>query len=122
MKLPPLSERELEIVDTTVSESDARYRGLLEAADAMVVDQGKIVLLNVPAEKQFGCQRALVGQRVINILPKGFAERLIVDDLGSAEEALVPRMWTGMENTISVESGPGKGSTFRFALIAAGAS
>ena len=101
MKLPPLSERELEIVDTTVSESDARYRGLLEAApDAMVVvDQaGRIVLLNVQAEKQFGYHRdELVGQRVTNIIPEGFAERLIADDLRSAEEALAQQIGTGIE-------------------------
>jgi PAS domain S-box-containing protein len=42
------------------TESDTRYRGLLEAApDAMVVvDQdGGSMLLNVQAEKQFGYQR-----------------------------------------------------------------
>ena len=47
--------------------SEARYRGLLEAApDAMVVvnQAGEIVLLNVQAEKQFGYSRdELLGQR-----------------------------------------------------------
>src|ERR1035438_9140814 len=73
-------------------ESEARYRGLLEAApDAMVVvDQdGEIVLLNVQAEKQFGYRRdELVGQKVKNIIPEGFAERLIADGARSAAEAL----------------------------------
>src|SRR3984893_16569550 len=56
----------------TRKESDARYRGLLEAApDAMVVvnQGGEIVLLNVQAEKQFGYRRdELVGQKVTNII------------------------------------------------------
>src|SRR4029077_787764 len=64
-------------------ESEAKYRGLLEAApDAMVVvnQGGEIVLLNVQAEKQFGYRRdELVGQKVKNIIPEGFAERLIAD-------------------------------------------
>jgi PAS domain-containing protein len=64
-------------------ESGAKYRGLLEAApDAMVVvnQGGEIVLLNVQAEKQFGYRRdELVGQKVKNIIPEGFAERLIAD-------------------------------------------
>jgi PAS domain-containing protein len=55
----------------------AKYRGLLEAApDAMVVvnPEGEIVLLNLQAEKQFGYHRdELVGQRVTNIIPDGFA-------------------------------------------------
>src|ERR1700685_2538480 len=61
-------------------ESGAKYAGLLEAApDAMVVvnQGGKIVRLNVQAEKQFGYRRdELVGQPVKNIIPRGFAERL----------------------------------------------
>ncbi len=85
----------------TSRESEAKYRGLLEAApDAMVVvDQaGDIVLLNLQAEKQFGYQRdELVGQQVTNIIPEGFAERLIADDLRSAADALAQRIGTGIE-------------------------
>ena len=90
---PPESE--------TSTASDARYRGLLEAApDAMVVvDQaGEIVLLNLQAEKQFGYHRdELVGQQVKNIIPEGFAERLIADDLRSAADALAQQIGTGLE-------------------------
>ncbi len=79
----------------------AKYRGLLEAApDAMVVvDQGgEIVLLNLQAEKQFGYRRdELVGQPVKNIIPVGFAERLIADDLRSAADALAQQIGTGIE-------------------------
>ncbi len=82
-------------------ESEARYRGLLEAApDAMVVvnQRGAIVLLNVQAEKQFGYRRdELVGQPVTNIIPLGFAERLIADDLRPAAEALAQQIGTGIE-------------------------
>jgi diguanylate cyclase (GGDEF)-like protein/PAS domain S-box-containing protein len=82
-------------------ESEAKYRGLLEAApDAMVVvDQhGEILLLNVQAEKQFGYHRdELVGQKVKNIIPEGFAERLISDALRSAEDALAQQIGTGIE-------------------------
>ena len=82
-------------------ESEARYRGLLEAApDAMVVVDtgGEIVLLNVQAEKQFGYRRdELVGQPVKNIIPEGFAERLVADALRSTEEALAQRIGTGIE-------------------------
>ena len=83
------------------TEPVARYRGLLEAApDAMVVvDQaGAIVLLNLQAEKQFGYQRdELVGQPITNVIPEGFAERLIADDLRSAAEALAQQIGTGIE-------------------------
>jgi PAS domain S-box-containing protein len=80
---------------------EGRYRGLLEAApDAMVVvnPRGDIVLLNVQAEKQFGYRRdELVGQKVKNIIPEGFAERLVADGLRSAEDALAQQIGTGIE-------------------------
>ena len=80
---------------------EGRYRGLLEAApDAMVVvnQGGEIVLLNLQAEKQFGYRRdELVGQKVKNIIPEGFAERLIADGLRSAEDALAQQIGTGIE-------------------------
>jgi PAS domain S-box-containing protein len=82
-------------------ESGEKYRGLLEAApDAMVVvnQDGEIVLLNVHAEKQFGYLRdELVGQKVTNIIPEGFAERLIADGTRSAAEALAQQIGTGIE-------------------------
>jgi PAS domain S-box-containing protein len=84
-----------------LARTERRYRGLLEAApDAMVVvDQdGRIVLLNVQAEKQFGYYRdELVGQKVTNIIPVGFAERLIADGLRSPEDALAQQIGTGIE-------------------------
>jgi two-component system, cell cycle sensor histidine kinase and response regulator CckA len=80
---------------------ESRYRGLLEAApDAMVVvnQAGEIVLLNVQAEKQFGYMRdELVGQRITNIIPEGFAERLRADGLRSTEDALAQQIGTGIE-------------------------
>jgi PAS domain S-box-containing protein len=82
-------------------ESEAKYRGLLEAApDAMVVvnQGGEIVLLNAQAEKRFGYQRdELVGQKVKNIIPEGFAERLIADGTRGAAEALAQQIGTGIE-------------------------
>jgi PAS domain S-box-containing protein len=84
-------------------ESEARYRGLLEAApDGMVVvnQEGEIVLLNARAEKQFGYSRnALLGQKVTNIIPEGFAERLIADETRTAAEALAQQIGTGIELT-----------------------
>ena len=88
---------------TETPESAARYRGLLEAApDAMVVvDQGgHIVLLNVQAEKQFGYRRdELLGQPVTNIIPVGFAERIIADGTRSDADALAQQIGTGIELT-----------------------
>jgi PAS domain S-box-containing protein len=84
-----------------LAQMESRYRGLLEAApDAMVVvnPAGYIVLLNVQAEKQFGYSRdELLGQKVKNIIPEGFAERLIADALRSAEDARAQKIGTGIE-------------------------
>jgi diguanylate cyclase (GGDEF)-like protein/PAS domain S-box-containing protein len=86
-----------------LAQMESRYRGLLEAApDAMVVvnQRGEIVLLNVQAEKQFGYRRdELIGQKVKNIIPEGFAERLIADALRSTEDALSQQIGTGIELT-----------------------
>jgi PAS domain S-box-containing protein len=101
---PGSSQRPVVVKQTnreTTQESDARYRGLLEAApDAMVVvnQAGDIVLLNLQAEKRFGYSRdELLGQPVTNIIPEGFAERLIADHLRSAADALAQQIDTGIE-------------------------
>jgi len=86
---------------TEHKESEAKYRGLLEAApDGMVVvnEDGEIVLLNAQAEKQFGYRRdELLGQKVTNIIPEGFAERLIADGTRTAAEALAQQIGMGIE-------------------------
>jgi PAS domain S-box-containing protein len=66
----------------------------------VVNPDGEIVLLNLQAEKQFGYRRdELLGQKVKNIIPEGFAERLIADDLRSSEDALAQQIGTGIELT-----------------------
>jgi PAS domain S-box-containing protein len=84
-----------------LAQMEGRYRGLLEAApDAMVVvnQAGEIVLVNVQAEKQFGYRRdELLGQRVTNIIPEGFAERLVTDATRSKADALAQEIGTGIE-------------------------
>jgi PAS domain S-box-containing protein len=89
--------------ETHLAQMEGRYRGLLEAApDAMVVVNvaGEIVLLNVQAEKQFGYSRdTLIGQKVKNIIPEGFAERIIADGTRTAAEALAQEIGTGIELT-----------------------
>src|SRR6202167_2057447 len=84
-----------------LAQMESKYHGLLEAApDAMVVvnQGGDIVLLNLQAEKQFGYRRdELLGQKVTNIIPEGFAERLLADDLRSSEDALAQQIGTGIE-------------------------
>jgi PAS domain S-box-containing protein len=95
--------------ETHLAQMESRYRGLLEAApDAMVVvnQYGEIVLLNLQAEKKFGYRRdELLGQKVTNIIPEGFAERLIADGLRSAEEALAQQIGTGIELTARRKDG-----------------
>lgn len=98
----PLAIRDAELAsEKRVIDEKSGYRDLLEAApDAMVVlsQRGDIVLLNLQAEKQFGYRRdELLGQAVKNIIPEGFAERLIADDLRSAEDALAQQIGTGIE-------------------------
>src|SRR6202030_4275437 len=87
--------------ESHLAQMEGRYRGLLEAApDAMVVvnQRGEIVMLNVQAEKQFGYRRdELLGQQVKNIIPEGFAERLIADALRSVEDALAQQIGAGLE-------------------------
>ncbi len=92
-----------------LAQMESRYRGLLEAApDAMVVvnQGGEIVLLNLQAEKRFGYRRdELLGQQVTNLIPAGFAERLVADGLRSAEEALAQQIGTGIELTARRKDG-----------------
>jgi len=84
-----------------LAQMEARYRGLLEAApDGMVVvnEAGEIVLLNARAETQFGYRRdELLGQNVKDIIPEGFAERLVADSLRTTAEALAQQIGTGIE-------------------------
>ena len=84
-----------------LGQMESRYRGLLEAApDAMVVvnQGGEIVLLNVQAEKRFGYRRdELLGQKVKNIIPEGFAERLIADGTRTEADALAQQIGAGIE-------------------------
>lgn len=93
-------------METTIGLSqglETRYRELLEAApDAMVVvnHAGEIVLLNVQAETQFGYGNdELVGQQVSNIIPEGFAERLVADALRSDAAARAQQIGGGIELT-----------------------
>jgi PAS domain S-box-containing protein len=92
---------ERKVAEAHLARTEARYRGLLEAApDAMVVvnQRGEIVLLNARAETEFGYHRdELLGQQVTNIIPSGFAERLIADGTRTAAQALAQQIGTGIE-------------------------
>ncbi|MGA2043413.1 MAG: ATP-binding protein [Roseiarcus sp.] len=87
--------------EVRLGQMEARYRGLLEAApDAMVVvnQAGRIVLMNVQAEKQFGYRREqAIGEPVTSIIPVGFAERLVSDGMRSEQESIEQQIGTGME-------------------------
>jgi PAS domain S-box-containing protein len=67
----------------------------------VVVDQGgQIVLVNREAEHQFGYGRnLLIGLQVEQIIPAGFAERILADGLRSVEEARAQQIGTGIELT-----------------------
>jgi PAS domain S-box-containing protein len=64
----------------------------------VVNEAGEIVLLNAQAEKQFGYNRdELLGQKVTNIILKGFAERLVADGTRTVADALAQQIGTGIE-------------------------
>src|ERR1700733_11079828 len=101
---PKIAIRDLSRPDAAekhLAQMESKYHGLLEAApDAMIVvnQGGNIVLLNLQAEKVFGYRRdELVGQQVSNLIPEGFAERLIADGTRTAAEALAQQIGTGIE-------------------------
>jgi len=83
--------------------SEKSFHALLEAApDAMVVinQAGEIVLLNLQAERRFGYHRdELLGKRLQDIIPEGFAERRVADALRSTADALSQQIGTGIELT-----------------------
>jgi PAS domain S-box-containing protein len=89
------------LAEKALLESEEKYRGLLEAApDAMVVvnQNGGIVLLNAQTENEFGYHRdELVGENVTNIIPEGFAERLVTDGTRSAAAAVAQQIGMGIE-------------------------
>jgi PAS domain S-box-containing protein len=90
---------------------EAKHRELFDAApDAMIVmdQRGEIVLLNAQAEKQLGYRRdELLGRDVKNVIPEGFAERLIADGMPSATGAPVQQMDTVMELSLRRKDGSG---------------
>jgi len=85
-----------------LAQVEARYFGLLEAAPAAMVvanRRGKIVLLNFQAEKDFGYRRdELIGQKLKDIIPAHYAERLI-DGGASPENATALPVGTDIELT-----------------------
>ena len=93
--------------DRHLARMEGRYRGQLKAVpDAMVVvDQdGEIVLLNVQAERRFGCHRVL-GQQVSSIIPDGSAADALAQQTG-AEIELIGRRKEGSEFPIELMLSP----------------
>ena len=92
-----------------LAQVEGRYRGLLEAApDPMIVvnQGGEIVLANHQADKQFGYSSdELLGRQVTEIIPQGFAERLIADGARSAADANTQQMGTGAELSAKRKNG-----------------
>jgi len=69
-------------------------------------DHRRSSLVNVQAEKTFAYYRdELIGQPVTNIIPVGFAERLIADGLRSPEDALAQQIGTGIELVARCKNG-----------------
>jgi len=85
-----------------LAQVEARYYGLLEAAPAAMVvadRRGKIVLLNLQAEKDFGYSRdELIGQTLKSIIPKHYTERLI-DDSAGPEDVMPLQVGSDVELT-----------------------
>ncbi len=91
-----------------LAQMEGRYRGLLEAApDAMVVvtrTATSSFSIFRPSSSSVIPARAL-GQKVTDIIPHGFAERLIADSTRTAAEALAQQIGTGIELTAGRKDG-----------------
>jgi PAS domain S-box-containing protein len=91
------------------ADSEVKKREPLQAAPVamVVVNQGtEIVLLNRRAEERVGHRRdKRLGQRVTNIIPEGFTERLIANDLRFAEDLLEKQIGAGIGLTRRREGG-----------------
>jgi PAS domain S-box-containing protein len=104
------------LAEAQLGQMEGRYRGLLEAApEAMVLmnQHGKIVLLNLEAEKQFGYSREeLTGRSVSQIIPDKLADELIANSVGATTHAvhvgieLVGRRKNGADFPIEIMLSP----------------
>jgi PAS domain S-box-containing protein len=84
-----------------LQESEAKYRGLLEAVpDPIVIvnPEEEIVLSNVQAEKQFGYSHdELLGKDVTAIIPRGYGELLAADPNANTPNTLTHHTGEGQE-------------------------